>query len=91
MSGVQENGAGVEAMETTPAPEENVAGVNGVNGVQEEGPVPPPHRTPTPQPEVDAEACKAAGNKFYKAGQYERAIEEYSKGLWSPFWKMWVW
>jgi DnaJ family protein C protein 7 len=95
MSGAQENGAGVDAMETTPAPEENVPAVNGVNGAEEEqqeqsgeeGPVPPPHRTPTspsPQPEVpkvDAEACKAAGNKFYKAGQYEKAIEEYSKGL----------
>lgn len=84
-------------METTPAPEENVPTVNGVNGTEsehdsqdgEEGPVPPPHRTPTspsPQPEpevpkVDAEACKAAGNKFYKAGQYEKAIEEYSKGV----------
>ena len=102
MSVAQEAGAGVEAMETTPAPEENVPVVNGVNGdipggeeqteqSSEEGPVPPPHRTPTsasttpsPQPEtpkVDAEACKAAGNKFYKAGQYEKAIEEYSKGL----------
>ena len=92
MSGAPENGAGVEAMETTPAPEENVAAVNGVNGEQsgEEGPVPPPHRTPTPQPEVDAEACKAAGNKFYKAGQYERAIEEYSKGLSWQVWKIWV-
>ena len=96
MSAAQENGAGGgEPMEMTPAPEENVPLVNGVNGTESEedesGPVPPPHRTPTspsPQPEqqpevpkVDAEACKAAGNKFYKAGSYERAIEEYSKGL----------
>jgi len=70
---------------------------NGVNGEHEEkgedgdeGPAPPPHRTPkspSPPPEqpeapkVDAEACKAAGNKFYKAGQYQKAIEEYSKGI----------
>ena len=94
MSSAQENGVDVHSdpMEMTPAPEDPA--VNGVNGEQEsdkeyedeEGPVPPPHRTPTspsPPPEVpkvDAEACKAAGNKCYKAGQYERAIEEYSKG-----------
>ena len=97
MSAAQENGpnGGGEPMEMTPAPEEHVPVVNGVNGTESEGdesgPVPPPHRTPTspsPQPEqepevpkVDAEACKAAGNKFYKAGSYEKAIEEYSKGL----------
>ena len=50
-------------------------------------PIPPPHRSPPPQqppkeevPKVDPEACKAAGNKFYKAGQYGKAIDEYSKG-----------
>lgn len=64
---------------------------------EESGPVPPPHRSqkspspqstpaaaPEPEPEVlkvDAEACKAAGNKFYKAGSYQQAIDEYSKGL----------
>lgn len=40
---------------------------------------------PAPQPElppVDPEACKAAGNKLYKAGQYAKAIEEYTKGQW---------
>jgi len=80
-------------METTPAPETPGAfpQVNGdVNGEkhesQESGPAPPPHRTPTsspPQsekPAVDAEACKAAGNKFYKERQYDKAIAEYSKG-----------
>ena len=38
-----------------------------------------------PQPEippVDPEACKAVGNKLYKAGQYAKAIEEYTKGQW---------
>jgi len=33
-------------------------------------------------PPVDPEACKAAGNKLYKAGQYAKAIEEYTKGQW---------
>src|ERR1700761_8290920 len=88
-----EMGAG-EPMEMTPAPEERGAeealpgafpAVNGdVNG-EEQGPEVPPHRTPTessPQPEVekvDAEACKAQGDKFYKAGQYGKAIEEDTK------------
>jgi len=54
----------------------------------EQQPVPPPHKTPAspmaPQqpakPAVDAEACKAQGNKFYKAQQYDKAVEEYTKG-----------
>lgn len=65
---------------------------NGVNGDQSEesGPAPPPHRSasssPAQSPEVaqgppvDAEACKEAGNKFFKAKQYDKAIEEYTKG-----------
>jgi len=72
-------------------------GVNGGHDKEEEGdgegneqqPVPPPHKTPAspvaPQqsakPAVDAEACKAQGNKFYKAQQYDKAVEEYTKGL----------
>ena len=96
MSSGPENGVGGwggDAMETTPAPD--TPETNGVNGTQSdhevpegsEGPRPPPHMTqksPSPQPEVpkvDAEACKAAGNKLYKAGKYSEAIEEYSKGL----------
>ena len=75
-------------METTPAPETPGAfpQTNGVNGEHHEAgedskPVPPPHRSPPPEkPVVDAEACKAAGNKFYKDKQYEKAIEEYTKG-----------
>lgn len=96
MSSPTENG--VDPMETTPAPEAPPGAFpvsNGVNGEQEDendGPAPPPHKTPTspatakaPEVEVpqhDPEACKAAGNKFYKAGQYQKAIDEYSKG-WS--------
>ena len=50
-----------------------------VNGHDEKSPTPPPHKTPAPPP-VDPEACKAAGNKFFKAKDYDRAIQEYSKG-----------
>ena len=49
-------------------------------------PIPPPHRMPTEAPPppktlVDAEACKAAGNKFFKQGDYESAIRQYTKGV----------
>ncbi|KAI9810487.1 MAG: hypothetical protein M1827_006263 [Pycnora praestabilis] len=67
---------------------------NGTNG--DGSPIPPPHRTPTSpspqqqqqqqqqkpaQPTVDAEACKAAGNKFFKAKEYDKAIKEYTKAI----------
>lgn len=94
MSSPQENEANGEAMETTPAPEEALPGAfpttNGVNGEHhsedESAPAPPLHRSPTspastPPPTVDPEVCKAAGNKFYKAGQYSKAIEEYTKAI----------
>jgi DnaJ homolog subfamily C member 7 len=58
-------------------------GVNGVNGDHgdEKSPTPPPHRVPMAEkPTVDAEAAKAAGNKFFKAKDYSRAIAEYTKG-----------
>lgn len=57
--------------------------MNGVNGVQgdEKSPTPPPHRVSMPEkPTMDAEAAKAAGNKFFKAKDYPRAIAEYTKG-----------
>ena len=54
------------------------AEVNGTSDHDEKSPTPPPHRTPSPK--VDPEACKAAGNKFFKAKDYERAIQEYTKG-----------
>lgn len=58
------------------------------NGDDEEGPQPPPHKTP-PNGEAEngvggkeeAEERKAAGNKFYKAKQYDKAVEEYTKGM----------
>lgn len=51
-----------------------------------QGPVPPPHKSnpSSPTPVVytveDAEAFKTAGNKFYKAKEWRKAIEEYTKG-----------
>lgn len=55
-----------------------------------QAPAPPPHRVPmnnsqpsTPQIRAEeAEAFKAAGNKFFKAQDYPKAIQEYSRGLW---------
>lgn len=43
-------------------------------------PPPPPHRINT-QPKLDPEAAKAAGNKFFKAKDYGRAVVEYGKGM----------
>ncbi|PGH20428.1 hypothetical protein AJ80_03573 [Polytolypa hystricis UAMH7299] len=66
----------------TAAPE-----TNGVHSPDSErSPTPPPHAvSPTPPapvtPVVDAEACKLAGNKFFKSGDYKRAIEEYTKAV----------
>lgn len=91
-----ERGESTEPMqESTPAPQSAPGAfpqTNGVNGDShaEGSPAPPPHRTPTSpppqqekqekQPAVDAEKCKEAGNKFFKAKQYDKAIEEYTKG-----------
>ena len=61
-------------------------GINQVNSLNGNGsPIPPPHKIPTeptppPKPSVDAEAFKAAGNKFFKMKDYDKAIREYSKG-----------
>ncbi|KAK6372251.1 hypothetical protein LTR64_004167 [Lithohypha guttulata] len=43
-------------------------------------PPPPPHRISS-QPKMDPEAAKAAGNKFFKAKDYGRAVVEYSKAV----------
>jgi len=63
------------------------AAANGVPSpmnIDSDVPVPPPHRSqpssPTPSPLEEAEAYKAAGNRFFKEKDYKRAIEEYSKG-----------
>lgn len=65
---------------------------NGINGhtKEERSPTPPPHKVP-PAPKVDPEACKAAGNKFFKAKDYDRAIIEYSKGLYHTVRLLLVW
>jgi DnaJ homolog subfamily C member 7 len=49
-------------------------------------PIPPPHRSSFDSAsgqnnDVDAEASKAAGNKFFKAGDYKKAISEYTKAI----------
>ncbi|ETN46126.1 uncharacterized protein HMPREF1541_00310 [Cyphellophora europaea CBS 101466] len=49
-------------------------------GREEKSPTPPPHRV-QPTPKVDPEACKAAGNKFFKAKDYDRAVQEYTKAV----------
>lgn len=80
--------------ESTPAPQTpgsfpqaNGNGVNGEHSEEGSAPQPPPHRSPSnspPQsPAVDAEKCKEAGNKFFKSQQYDKAIEEYTKGGYS--------
>ncbi|KAJ5697985.1 hypothetical protein N7488_011669 [Penicillium malachiteum] len=51
---------------------------NGVNG-QERSPTPPPHRSNSDAGEADS--FKLAGNKFFKDGNYARAIEEYNKAI----------
>lgn len=80
-----------DKMENTPAPEMEAPVPASENGHDHEHrPTPPPHRTkssPPPPPEIrpdEAEAFKAAGNKFYKAGQYGKAIDEYTKGRLMP-------
>ena len=46
-------------------------------------PAPPPHKVPSPPPKpaIDPEACKATGNKYFKAKDYTKAIQEYTKGM----------
>ncbi|KAH7418439.1 hypothetical protein BKA64DRAFT_199238 [Cadophora sp. MPI-SDFR-AT-0126] len=80
---------------TSPPPQANMPGAfdspkpNGTLATSNgEGPVPPPHKSnPTspaavsPPTAEEAEAFKAAGNKFYKAKEYKKAIEEYTKAV----------
>ncbi|GAD94995.1 DnaJ domain protein [Paecilomyces variotii No. 5] len=67
---------------STTAPVTSPSGetTNGANSAQEDrSPTPPPHRSSPPAP--DAESFKLAGNKFYKAGDYDRAVQEYNKAI----------
>lgn len=86
---------GLNGTPTSPPPQSSMPGsfdtpkTNGVTGsTNGEGPVPPPHKsnptspTPVAPPTAEeAEAFKTTGNKFYKAKEYKKAIEEYSKGM----------
>jgi DnaJ family protein C protein 7 len=84
--------------ESTPAPQQAPGAFPQANGngdhTEENGPAPPPHKSasnspppssnsPPQSPVVDAQQCKEAGNKFFKAQQYDKAIEEYTKGGYS--------
>ena len=89
VDGGDQNGVTSPPAESPPAtPAQTVSGAfpditNGtsteIDGMEDKSPTPPPHRSPV-KPAVDAEACKAAGNKFFKAKDYMRAATEYTKG-----------
>jgi DnaJ family protein C protein 7 len=51
---------------------------NGTN--EERSPTPPPHQ-PNSSSADEADSFKLAGNKFFKDGNYYRAIQEYNKGM----------
>ncbi|KAJ5774413.1 hypothetical protein N7457_009309 [Penicillium paradoxum] len=53
---------------------------NGVNGTEERSPTPPPHQ-PNSASADEADSFKLAGNKFFKDGNYHRAIQEYNKAI----------
>lgn len=61
-------------------PQEAQQKKNGVNGEEERSPTPPPHRSNSSSTD-EADNFKLAGNKFFKDGDYRRAIEEYNKGM----------
>jgi DnaJ family protein C protein 7 len=60
-------------------PQEPQVNQNGTNGTEERSPTPPPHKSSGSTDEADS--FKLAGNKFFKDGDYRRAIEEYNKGM----------
>ena len=64
------------------------------DGEEEVAPIPPPHGSTKPgsmqeqqqqqsakAPTVNPEIFKDAGNKFFKAREYNRAVQEYTKGI----------
>lgn len=62
---------------------QHVNGMSDLDQTNGDGsPIPPPHKTPSPPPKpaYDPEACKATGNKYFKAKDYTRAVQEYTKG-----------
>jgi DnaJ family protein C protein 7 len=83
-----------EAPSSMPGSFETLPKVNGANanGAHDDGdsgaPEPPPHKSNPASPVQDApptpeqaEAFKALGNKYYKAKEYKKAIDEYTKGI----------
>ena len=49
----------------------------------DKSPTPPPHKASStpPKPAYDPEECKALGNKYFKAKDYTKAVQEYTKGM----------
>ncbi|CRK47451.1 hypothetical protein BN1723_007548 [Verticillium longisporum] len=70
---------------SVPIPNINTAVNGNENGNDEDAPMPPPHKSnpssPVPTAEDEAEAYKAAGNKFFKEKDYKNAILQYSKAV----------
>ena len=71
-----------------PAPQFSVPVSNGAPSpmnIDSDGPAPPPHKSapssPVPSPAEEAESFKAAGNKLFKEKEYNRAVDEYTKGM----------
>jgi DnaJ family protein C protein 7 len=72
----------VAASTSAAAPAQSSPVTNGVPSENEErSPTPPPHRSSPSQALSDGgESFKLIGNRFYKLGDFNRAIEEYNKG-----------
>ncbi|KJR86477.1 uncharacterized protein SPSK_02223 [Sporothrix schenckii 1099-18] len=68
---------------SSPPPAAATNGTVPVNGNSSNGdvPVPPPHTTPAPTPEEEAETFKNLGNKYFKDKSYMAAIGEYTKAV----------
>ncbi|RKF73138.1 DnaJ-like protein subfamily C member 7-like protein [Golovinomyces cichoracearum] len=67
---------------------DNTAKINDTVAANVKGPVPPPHRSNatspvliTTTPAEEAEIYKSAGNKHYRAKEYKKAIDEYTKAV----------
>lgn len=67
-------GGAVSAAAPVPPADANLAKPNGINGTHTLPPDPP-------KEELDGEAYKQAGNKFFKQKEYGKAIEQYSKAI----------
>lgn len=78
--------ADVQNRQSTASASSDTSKINGVNP-SDDVPPPPAHKSGPSSPvqealtAEDAEAFKLAGNKFFKAKEYKKAIEEYSKGV----------